>query len=418
MGSFTVNGGVRLNGSVRIKGAKNAILPILAASILTDGEVVIHDCPHITDVDNMLDILLAIGCRIKRSGDTVIIDASGADSYVMPPSISKKLRSSIFMLGAVVGRFKKACFTYPGGCEIGNRPIDLHLSGLSGLNVKVTEEYGLISCEGEDIRGANIHLDYPSVGATENIMMAAVTAKGDSVIYNAAREPEIEDLQCFLNAMGYDVRGAGTTTIYIRGGGRPGAVEHRLIPDRIVAGTLLCMGAMTGGTMTIENVCMPHIMSLISKLREIGCTVEAQNDTVRLKAPGRISEIRLLETMPYPGFPTDMQAQVCAMCCVADGTSILVENVFENRYKHIPELVRMGAEITIRDRTAIIRGVPKLSPAELYAKDLRGGAALVAAALKAEGKSRVHGVELIDRGYERLEDTLNALGAEVARDGG
>ena len=364
MAAFIVEGGYPLEGSERVSGAKNAALPILAACLICPGRVLLHDCPHLRDVENMLAILSELGARWTWEGEALELDMSGATGYMMPQRISKEIRSSIFMLGPLLARSGRAVCTYPGGCEIGNRPIDLHLSGLSALGVRIREEAGLILCDGREMHGAEIHLDYPSVGATENIMMAAVAAEGDTCIHNAAREPETEDLQAFLNALGCDVTGAGTSNIRIHGSAKPlAAAEHTIMPDRIVAGTLLCAGAITGGKITLTNVVPQHVGSMLSKLREAGCTITCGEDTVSLCAPPRLSEIKLIETLPYPGFPTDMQAQFFALATVAEGACMIVENVFENRFKHGPELMRMGAVYTQKDRTTVIRGVEALTGA-------------------------------------------------------
>ena len=306
--------------------------------------------------------------------------------------------------------------TYPGGCEIGNRPIDLHLTGLSALRAEIREEGGRIRCDGARLLGASIHLDYPSVGATENILMAATAAEGETVIHNAAREPEIVDLQNFLNAAGFFVRGAGSSTIVVRGGCEPREVTYRIRPDRIAAGTLLVAAAITGGRIALENVIPDDMAGTLAKLTESGCAIDVRDRTIRLTAPARPRELKLVETLPHPGFPTDMQAQVFALCTVADGASVIVENVFENRFKHAQELSRMGAISTIKNRTAVIRGVPQLTGATVTAHDLRGGAALVLAGLRAKGVTTVLRAEHIDRGYERLEATLSALGAHVRRE--
>lgn len=416
MAKLVVQGGRKLKGSIDVPGAKNAVLPILAASLLSTKPVLIENCPHLVDVDNMLLILKHLGCSADWDGDSLAIDASTADKCVMPDHLAKELRSSIFMLGPVLGRFKKALFAYPGGCEIGHRPIDLHLHGLSALNVKIVEEHGHIICDGEGLTGASIHLDYPSVGATENLMMAAVAAKGQSMIFNAAREPEIEDLQNFLNLMGCQVAGAGTSTVTIAGGFDPRPVTYHVIPDRIVAGTLMCAAAITGGDIQLNNIRSAHLGSVVSKLREAGCVIDVNDNSLRVRGPNRPRELKLVETLPHPGFPTDMQAQVFALCTIADGTSIIVENVFENRFKHASELSRMGAVSMLKDRTAIIRGVPRLTGAQVTARDLRGGAALVLAGLCADGTTIVNSAEHIDRGYERFEDMLNMLGAEIYRE--
>jgi len=386
--------------------------------LICPGQVRLYDCPNLRDVENMLAILAELGVSWCREDDGALsLDMSKASGYTMPQRISKEIRSSIFMLGPLLARFGQAVCTYPGGCEIGNRPIDLHLSGLSALGVHIREEAGLIICDGARMHGADIHLDYPSVGATENIMMAAVAAKGVTYIRNAAREPETEDLQAFLNTLGCEISGAGTSSIRIVGGIRPArAAVHCIMPDRIVAGTLLCAAAITGGEVRLRNVVPQHVGSMLSKLREAGCTIACEEDTLSLVAPPRLSEIKLIETLPYPGFPTDMQAPFFALATVAEGACVVVENVFENRFKHGPELMRMGAVYTQKDRTAVIRGVEGLTGAQVTARDLRGGAALTIAGLKAKGTTTVHGAELIDRGYEALDAQLRALGAHIIRE--
>lgn len=417
MARFIVSGGNPLHGSLRVSGAKNAALPILAASLLSGAPIALAECPELKDVENMLSILSALGVSWERQGEIVHIDASQANSFVMPHRTSKELRSSIFTLGPLLGRFQKAVCTYPGGCEIGHRPIDLHLKGLSMLGVEITEEHGQIICDGQNMHGAEIHLDYPSVGATENIIMGAVRAKGTTVIRNAAREPEIVDLQKFLCAMGFQVSGAGTSDVRITGTEEPAkAVTHSIIPDRIVAGTLLCAAAVTAGELTLQNVRPEHMASIIAKLREAGCTVLCGEHSICVKAPERLKEIKLIETLPYPGFPTDMQAQFFALCTVAEGTSVVVENVFEGRFKHASELARMGAVFTQKDRTAVIRGVKRLAGTQVYARDLRGGAALTIAGLAALGETTVMNAELIDRGYEGMERMLTTLGARIRRE--
>ena len=419
MASIIVSGGRPLSGSLAVSGAKNAALPILAASLLTKAPLKLENCPHLRDVDNMLAILEELGVNAVWREDGLELDPSMAHSYVMPQGPSKELRSSIFMLGSLLGRFGHAVCTFPGGCEIGHRPIDLHIKGLKMLGANVREIHGLIVCDGEHLTAADIHLDYPSVGATENIIMAAVGAEGETFIHNAAREPEIEDLQVFLNAQGHEVSGAGSSTVRILGK-RPTQddvpVVHRIMPDRIVAGTLLCAAAMTGGEITLTGTVPTHLGSVLAKLREAGCQLYSRGQTIKISAPERLNEIKLIETLPYPGFPTDMQAQFFALCCIANGTSVIVENVFENRFKHGSELQRMGASFTQKDRTIIIRGVEKLTGARVCARDLRGGAALTLAGLAAEGETVIESAEFIDRGYEKLEEMLQALGAEIRRE--
>lgn len=421
MVSLIVTGGRPLSGTIRVSGAKNAALPILAATLLSKEPVALYDCPHLRDVANMLSILNALGVHWAWEEAVLRLDASSANAYVMPQGLSKELRSSIFMLGPLLARFGHAVCTFPGGCEIGHRPIDLHLKGLTMLGVEIREEHGLILCDGCAMRGAEIHLDYPSVGATENIMMAAVQAKGETVIQNAAREPEIEDLQSFLRKLGYGVSGAGSSTIRIAGGRVPSVmkeecISHRIIPDRIVAGTLLCAAAMAGGEVTLQNAVPAHVASVMAKLREAGCAIQAEGDRIRITAHARPREIKLIETLPYPGFPTDMQAQMFALCTIADGTSMIVENVFENRFKHGAELLRMGASFTQKDRTIVIRGVERLMGTRVAARDLRGGAALTLAGLAADGETVVENAELIDRGYDRLDRMLASLGAQIRRE--
>ena len=415
MDKYIIDGGEKLYGKVEIQSAKNTVLPLLAASVLTDEQVKIRGVPTIIDVENMLRILSEVGCEIKRQKDCAVIDSSNAVSHEIPPRLTKELRSSVFMLGSVLTRFRKAKISYPGGCDIGLRPIDLHLSGLKRLGVEITEEGGYIECKANKLVGAEILLDFPSVGATENIILAAVKAEGRTVIRNAAKEPEIVDLQNFLNAMGARVRGAGGGTVVIEGVKRLHGVEYTPMKDRIEAGTYLIAAASCGGEIETEGVFSENIAALLHKLRENGCKIHTKNDKIILRSDGRLKSVDLVETMPFPGFPTDMQAQYSALCTTASGTTLVVENLFETRYKYAAELKRMGADITVRDRTAVIRGVEKLHGARVTASDLRGGAALVVAALKAEGKSEIIDVSHIDRGYSDFEYKLKKLGGKIRR---
>ena len=415
MEGFRVIGGEKIEGEARVQAAKNAVLPILAAAILPEGETVIRDCPDIRDAHAMAGILGKLGCACTWSAGEMRVDASGLHHWEMPDELSKQIRSSIFLLGPILGKLRRATVTYPGGCEIGIRPIDLHLKGLRSLGVSIAEEGGMIFCDGRNMRAGDVYFDYPSVGATENVMMAAALLPGVTTVHNAAREPEITDLQHFINAMGGKIRGAGTQLIEIEGVRSLRGVSYAPIPDRIAAGTLLCAGAMTGGEIGLANVCPWDVIPICDKLREMGCRVTAGRDAVFLSAPERLKAFSQLQTNPHPGFPTDMQAQMLAAACVASGTSVIVENVFENRLSHVADLCRMGADIRVNGRTAVVTGVPRLSGMTVSARDLRGGAALVLAALAAKGVSVIEHAELIDRGYERLEDTLNALGAKVER---
>lgn len=375
--------------------------------------VYLEDCTKLSDVGNMLKILGVLGCEVKMDGDCAIIDARNANGWEMPEQLSKQIRSSIFMMGPILGRFRKATVTYPGGCEIGLRPIDLHLKGLRALGVRIREAHGMIYCDGSHLRGGEILLDFPSVGATENVMMAAVLAPGRTVIRNAAREPEILDLQQFINSMGGRVSGAGSSIVTVEGVERLHGTHYRPMADRIVAGTLMAAAAMTKGEIYLENARSCDLDAVIDKMRAAGCCVETEEKGIWLKAPEILKGIDI-STQPFPGVPTDMQAQIMAMCCVAQGTSIIVENVFENRFSHAAQLIRMGADITVSHRSAVVRG-GKLTGAKVYAKDLRGGAALVLAGLAAEGVSEVHGVSLIDRGYDSFDKMLAGLGASIMR---
>ena len=343
------------------------------------------------------------------------ISNEGLHSWELPDDLSKQIRSSIFLLGPILGKLRRATVTYPGGCEIGLRPIDLHLKGLRALGVHIIEVGGMIHCDGRDMHAGDVHFDYPSVGATENVMMAAVLLPGVTTVHNAAREPEIEDLQNFLNAMGGKVRGAGTQVIEIEGVKKLHGVSYTPIPDRIVGGTLLCAGAVTGGEVELLNARPWDMIPISDKLREMGCEVFETENSVALKAPQRLRAFSQLQTQPHPGFPTDMQAQMLAISCLAEGTGVIVENVFENRLAHVADLCRMGADIRVSGRTAVVRGVEKLHGLPLCARDLRGGAALVLAALAAQGESRIDHADLIDRGYAHLETVLSGLGAQIER---
>ena len=414
MSDWLVRGGARLNGTVFAQGSKNAALPILAATLLVKEPVRLQNCPRLRDVGNMLHILESLGCDVYREGDDLIVSSAAADRFTLPNALSRELRSSIFLLGSVLSRFGEAIAPYPGGCEIGNRPIDLHLFGLRCMNAEITERGGRICCKGA-LRGAIVDLDYPSVGATENVMLAACRADGETVIRNAACEPEIVDLERFLNACGFRVSGAGTPTVVIRGVKEGHGTTFRIMPDRIVTGTYLIGAAMTGGDVTVLGAMPETVDALLSKLGACGCRVIRKSDAVRVIAPDRLSAIGFTETRPYPGFPTDLQPQLFAALSVADGGSVIVENVFENRFKHAQELKKMGAQNRILDRTAILTGVERLHGATVTAHDLRGGAALVLAGLKADGETVVEHAERIARGYERMEQTIASLGGTVVR---
>ncbi|GBF34452.1 UDP-N-acetylglucosamine 1-carboxyvinyltransferase [Desulfocucumis palustris] len=414
MAKFMIVGGHRLQGKISVSGSKNASLPILAATLLNPGESVIHGVPLLKDVEVMIEVLQYLGARVTREGSTVRVNAAAINCWDVSEELTRKMRASNLVLGPMLSRFKKITISHPGGCDIGSRPMNLHLKGLANMGARITEKFGYITAEANCLAGSEIHLDMPSVGATENIMMAAVLGKGVTIIRNAAREPEIVDLQNFLNKMGADVKGAGTDIIKIKGVASLGGTEHTVIPDRIEAGTHMIAAAITGGDVTVANVIPEHVESLIAKLKETGAQITVGDDTLRVTSRGRPLAVDI-KTLFYPGFPTDLQPQIMALLTAADGTSIISEMVFENRYKHVSELRRMGADIKVEGQIAIIKGVTKLSGAVVEASDLRAGAALVLAALSAENGSVVEHIEHIDRGYERLERKYSALGARIIR---
>ncbi|MEG1509359.1 MAG: UDP-N-acetylglucosamine 1-carboxyvinyltransferase [Clostridia bacterium] len=415
MAKFKIEGGTQLDGSLKVKGAKNSVLPLLAGSILTEKKVVLHNCPNITDVNNMIKILECLGCSVKKEEDTITIDSSNILHGEIPSDLAHELRSSIFLLGSILTRIKKAKVAYPGGCDIGMRPIDIHLKGLKELNISVIEEGGYIYCDSSNAKSADIFLEKPSVGATENLMMAAICLKGTTLLRNPAKEPEIVDLQEFLNKMGAKIKGAGGSVIAIEGVQKLNGVEHTPISDRIVVGTYMLAGAMCGCNLQICNAIPEHNHSLIAKLSKTACNIYNKNDIIYIQAKERLKSIDYIETMYYPGFPTDLQAQMMALQTVADGTSVIVENIFETRYKQVPEFMKIGANIMVKDRTCIVQGVQNLKGAEVKAFDLRGGASLVMCGLVARGITTVDDVFHIDRGYEALEIQLQDVGAKIER---
>lgn len=416
MARFNIEGPCKLAGEVPVHGAKNSTLPLLAASLLCGGECVLHNCPRLSDVETTLRILRHLGCRVTREGDTVTVDSSALQNWDIPDQMMREMRSSIVFLGAILARMGKAKLSFPGGCELGPRPIDLHLSALKKLGVHIREDHGCLHCTvRHGLRGTGIALSFPSVGATENILLACVLAKGTTVITNAACEPEICDLAAFLNACGAQVRGAGSSTIVVEGVERLHGCEHRVIPDRIAAATLLSAAAITGSGILLRDVEPAHLEPILPVFEEAGCTLTIRGNELAIASPERLRPVKSIRTMPYPGFPTDAQAPILAMTCVADGTSVFVENIFESRYKHVGELVRLGANIKVEGRVAVVEGVERLSGAQVQAADLRGGAALVVAGLAAEGLTQVGHICYIDRGYEALEQTLTSLGAQIVR---
>lgn len=415
MDKILIKGGNKLSGDIEIGCAKNAYLPILAGSILCDGEVILHKCPSYADVINMIEILKHLGGKASLSGSNLILDMKTLSAFDIPRELSSLTRSSIFSLGSILGRFKRAKVAYPGGCEIGSRPIDLHIKGLEALGVKIVDRHGYLSCDGSAMHGGNVHLDFPSVGATENIMMAAVLTKGRTKIFNPAKEPEIVDLQNFLNKAGAKIRGAGTTTIIIDGVERLGSVDYTPIPDRIIAGTYMLATLMCGGDVRFSGIKPEHLQALISKIDNNSCKIVIKGDKLRLSASGQPRSIEKIETLPYPGFPTDLQPQIMALETISNGTSVIVENLFETRFKHVGELNKMGADILVEGRSAVIKGVNKLYGAEVVATDLRGGAGLVLAGLVADGYTKVSNIGQILRGYESIDEDLKSLGADIKR---
>lgn len=415
MEKFIINGRKKLFGTVSTSKAKNSYLAILAGCILSSGVVTLHECPDFDDIKTMAEIIKTLGCKVERRGSDLIVDCRNVNRFEIPREMATKIRSSIFLLGSILGRIGKAAVCYPGGCDIGARPIDLHLKGLKALNVEISEKFGIINCQAKCLRGGDVHLDFPSVGATENIMMAGVLAQGITRIYNAAKEPEVVDLQNFLNKMGAKISGAGSDNIIIEGVRRLGDVEYLPMPDRIVAGTYLLAVAACGGDVTVKNVDFRHIYSLISKLQNSGLEVTTKSDSIRLVAPCRPLSFGKIETMPYPGFPTDLQPQSLVLQTLSVGTCVINENLFETRLKHVPELIKMGANIITKDRVAIVSGVEKLFGAEVNCTDLRAGAAITIAGLAAEGVTTVNNIHNIDRGYERLDEVFSSLGADIRR---
>jgi len=412
---LVIEGGKPLSGSIRIHGAKNAALPIMAASLLADGEVTLHNVPHLLDIEVMLYILERLGCTCRHEQGTVTIDTSSIRSYDVPEDLMKQMRSSIFLMGPLLAKFGQVSVYQPGGCAIGERKIDLHLRGLEALGASIEELDQQIICRGRKLVGTDIHLDFPSVGATENIMMAAVTAEGTTTIFNAAREPEIQDLQHFLNAMGARIIGAGTDTITINGVDKLKPCSYEIIPDRIVAGTVMIAAAATRGNVTLTHCNPAHLTSLIHVLKRTGVQITVCNDIMTVSCMSRPKSVDRIVTSPYPSFPTDLQSQIMVLLSLADGFSVMKETVFEGRFKHVDELNVMGADISVDMNAAFIRGVPRLYGATVEATDLRAGAALVIAGLAAQGKTVVEQVHHIDRGYDRIEKLFQSLGASVER---
>lgn len=417
MSKLIIEGSRRLGGEVKIQGAKNSILPILAACIICKDECVINNCPDISDVRITGKILNYLGCDFSFEKGTFTVNSKNISKSDIPDFLMREMRSSIIFLGSLLSALGKARLSLPGGCELGPRPIDLHLDGLRQMGLRISESHGCLECDvGKGLCGCNIALSFPSVGATENLILAAATAKGTTVLTNTAKEPEIIDLINFLNKCGAKIKYSYDGTIVIDGVRRLHGAQHDVIPDRIAAITYMAAAASTASSLVIHNVIEDNISSVIPVFEEAGCIVKTiDKTTMEIDSPARPYFNRLIRTMPYPGFPTDAQAPIMAMTAIADGTSVFVENIFSNRYKHVGELLRLGADIKVEDKVAVVEGVKRLSGAKVTASDLRGAAALTVAALGAEGITEISGLKHIDRGYEKIEENLRKIGACVKR---
>jgi len=411
---YRIRGGTRLSGAVDISGAKNAVVAILPAVILSDGLCRIENIPHISDVDTSLDILAALGARVNRiNRNTVEIDPTPIDTCAVDCDLARNMRASYYFIGSLLGKYGRARVPMPGGCWFGERPIDLHLKGFSALGAQMLPmEQGIIEVHADQLMGNSVYLDTVSVGATVNIMLAAVRARGMTIIENAAKEPHIVDLANFLNTMGADVRGAGTDVIKIRGVQQLGGATYSIIPDQIEAGTYMAMAVATHGDVLVRNVIPKHLESITTKLAEMGALIEEMDDAVRVRCAGPLRHCNI-KTMPHPGFPTDMQPQIGVLLCLAEGTSIITEGIWENRFRYVDELRRMGAQVQVEGKTAVFQGTGKLIAAPVKALDLRAGAAMVIAGLAAHGTTEIQDIRHIERGYEDIVEKLSRLGADI-----
>lgn len=414
MEKFIIKGGKPLTGSVQISGAKNSAVAILPAALLADTPSVIDNLPDIKDIDLLVQMIRYLGGKVEKGKHEVVISPEGINSFYPPPDLASQMRASYYLIGALLSRFNEALIAMPGGCNIGVRPIDQHIKGFEALGAETTIEHGLIRIKADKLIGNHIYFDVASVGATINLMLAAVKAEGVTILENCAKEPHIVDVANFLNAMGANIKGAGTDTIKITGVDKLHGCHYTIIPDQIEAGTYMVAAAATKGDVYIKGVIPAHLEAIIAKLVEIGAVVEEYDDAIRVRREGPLKHVDI-KTLPYPGFPTDMQQPFAVMLTLADGISVITENIYENRFKYLNELKKMGAKVRVEGRTAIIEGVEKLTGAPLYATDLRAGAAMVIAGLVAEGKTEVMEVYHIDRGYEAIEEKLQQLGADIIR---
>lgn len=415
MGQYIIEGGNRLSGQVKIQGAKNSALPILAASVAVGKPCVIHNCPDLTDIDSTIKILRSLGCRVVKNGDTVSVDSTGLSTNIINECLMREMRSSIIFMGALISRTGVAEITAPGGCDIGLRPFDLHLSSMKKLGVNVSEKHGKIRCSCKRVRGGRIALSFPSVGATENIILASVRAVGTTVIINAAREPEIVDLARFLNSCGARISGAGESVITIEGVENLHSAHYAIMPDRIAACTYMAAAAINGSSIITEGVILNHLVPVTACFEQMGCKFESYGNMLKITSPEQLKSPEMIRTMPYPGFPTDCQAIMMTASAVACGTTVVCENIFENRFRHVSELNRMGTDIKVHDKIAVVNGVKSLQGTVVNATDLRAGAALVLAGLCAEGTTYVRDIHYIDRGYDSFADNLASLGAVIKR---
>lgn len=418
MQKLIVNGGKRLRGELKLQGSKNSSLPIMAATILCGEECVLNNCPELTDIYSAARILNGLGCKCRFSDNTAVINSADIKATEIPEQLMREMRSSIIFMGAILGRAGECTVSMPGGCELGSRPIDMHISAMRKMGVDIKESYGKIICRATSgkAHGAKISLQFPSVGATENIILCAVTANGETVINNAAREPEICDLCGFLRACGAEISGDGESRIVIRGRKKLHGCSYRIMPDRIAGATYLAMTAATGGEIILTDVCVAETEPFISVLEQTGCSISSYDDRIYLRSGSRLKAVKdRIRTMPHPGFPTDAQAVLMSALVTADGTSVFEENIFDCRYRHTGALVKMGADIQVLGKIAVIKGVPQLHGASIEATDLRGGAAMAVAALTAEGTSEISGIFHIDRGYEKIENAVRLLGGDMRR---
>lgn len=415
MEKFIITGGKRLEGTVKIAGAKNSALSIMAATLLTKESCILRNVPRLTDIDTMAEVIRTLGVQVEWKGDNILyIDSNDFNNYEAPYDLVKKMRASFLVMGPLLARLNKAKISLPGGCAIGARPVDFHLKGFEALGAKVEVEKGYIEAEVGQLKGADIYLDFPSLGATENIMMAASLAEGITKVENAAKDPEVIELGNFLIKMGAEIGGLGTDLITVKGVKKLSGIDYDIISDRIEAGTYMVAAAITGGDVLVESIDPVLLKPVIVKLEETGAKVIPEKNLIRVIGADRVKAIDI-KTLPYPGFPTDMQPQFMALCCIAKGTSVITETVFENRFVHAGDLRRMGADIKIEGHSAIIKGAKKLSAAPVMASDLRGGAALILAGLVAEGTTELSRIYHLDRGYEKVEEKLASLGAEIKR---